>query len=116
MINMYTKEIAELYKSIPSSVCSDGCSKCCTNMIQFSPSEERRMGGYEWNGRCSHLKDGKCSIYENRPFICRIYGTNELMRCDGCQSEKYLSEKEAAELIHKYTFYRNEEIKRSYKH
>lgn len=29
---------------------------------------------------CVFFTDGKCAIYENRPDICRIYGT-ELMRC-----------------------------------
>lgn len=113
---MYENEISELYKQIPSSVCRSGCSECCTNMIQLSPSEERRIGGYEWNGKCSHLIDGKCSVYKDRPFVCRIYGTNELMRCDGCKSGKYLSEGEVTELIHKYVFYRNEELKQSNKH
>lgn len=29
---------------------------------------------------CCFLKDGKCAIYQNRPDICRIYGSN-IMRC-----------------------------------
>jgi len=29
---------------------------------------------------CVFFLDGKCSIYENRPDICRMYGT-EFMRC-----------------------------------
>jgi Fe-S-cluster containining protein len=29
---------------------------------------------------CVFFLDGKCSIYEDRPDICRIYGT-EFMRC-----------------------------------
>ncbi len=24
------------------------------------------------DGSCSHLKDNKCTIYENRPEICRV--------------------------------------------
>ncbi len=29
---------------------------------------------------CAFLKDGRCSVYENRPFICRSYGT-EFIKC-----------------------------------
>lgn len=29
---------------------------------------------------CVFLKDGKCAIYNNRPIICRSYGT-EFIRC-----------------------------------
>jgi Fe-S-cluster containining protein len=27
----------------------------------------------EWNHVCEKLKDGKCSIYEKRPQVCREY-------------------------------------------
>ena len=93
----------ELYNKIPKSQCKKGCNKCCTNMIQFTPNELKAMGGYEYNGICSHLIDGRCSIYENRPFVCRIYGTSELLKCDDCTPERFLSEEETVELVHKYT-------------
>jgi len=32
------------------------------------------------NKPCVFLKNGKCSIYEDRPFICRNYGT-DFIRC-----------------------------------
>jgi Fe-S-cluster containining protein len=101
--------IKDLYNEIPVSNCKNGCSECCTNMIQFSPSELKQMGGYEYNGVCSHLKNGKCSIYENRPFICRIFGTSELLKCEDCTPEKYLNEKETIELVHRYTLLRRNE-------
>ena len=94
--------IKALYEKIPSSTCKKGCSECCTNMIQFAPSEEKTMGGYEYNGVCSHLKNGRCTIYENRPFICRIFGTSEILKCDDCVPERYLNQAETLELVHKY--------------
>ena len=59
----------ELYFKIPQSQCKKGCYKCCVNMIQYTPSEFKAMGGYEFKEKCSHLKDGKCTVYENRPFV-----------------------------------------------
>lgn len=99
---MDASKIGELYKKIPESKCDNQCTRCCTNIIQFTPSEKASMGGYEYNGKCSHLIDGKCSIYENRPFVCRIFGTSEILRCDNCIPERFLSEKETEELVHQY--------------
>ena len=95
-------ELKELYKKIPSSVCKDGCSKCCRDVIQFTPSEEKAMGGYSNDGKCVHLKDGKCSVYENRAFVCRLFGTSEMLRCEGCTPSHVLSEEETSALIHEY--------------
>ena len=106
---MFEKEIKELYEKIPPSVCGKDCAKCCTNIIQFTASEEKMMGGDEWDGQCSHLIGGRCSVYDRRPLICRLYGTSELLRCEGCKPERYLSEKETEEIIHIYVRYRKAE-------
>lgn len=95
-----TKE--EIYAKIPQTHCSDSCYKCCTNIVQFSRSEEEAMGGYEWNGKCSHLVDGKCSVYENRPFVCRIFGASVLFKCDDCMCDEPLGEDETRKLVHEY--------------
>lgn len=33
------------------------------------------------DGVCSYLKDERCSIYEDRPWICRVYGDNSHFPC-----------------------------------
>ena len=71
-------------------------------MIQFTPGELKLMKGYEYDGVCSHLKDGKCSVYENRPFVCRIYGTSVLFKCEDCVPERFLGEEETSALVHQY--------------
>lgn len=96
-------EMKKIYEQIPSTRCVEGCFNCCKNMIQFTPSELKAMGSYEFNGVCSHLVDGKCAVYENRPFVCRLYGASEILKCENCNSERYLSEEETAKLVHEYT-------------
>ncbi|MCI8331226.1 MAG: hypothetical protein HFE78_00130 [Clostridiales bacterium] len=78
-------------------------------MIQYTPSELKAMGGYEYNGKCPHLKDGQCSVYEARPFVCRIYGASELFKCDDCVPERFLSEEETVEIVHQYTLLKKQE-------
>lgn len=102
-------KLEQIYNAIPSSKCKDGCSKCCTNMIQFTPSELKRMGGYEFKDVCSHLVEGKCSIYENRPFVCRLFGTSELLQCEDCSPNNILTEDETNKLVHEYVQIKKEE-------
>lgn len=99
---MASNEIREIYKKIPGSRCKAGCFKCCINVIQFSPSEFADMGSYANNGMCSHFVNGKCDIYEVRPFVCRIYGTSELFECEDCIPDRYLTAEETAKLVHLY--------------
>ena len=102
-------KLFNIYEKIPYSVCKNECHKCCTNIIQFTPSEKAAMGGYEYKGKCSTLIDGKCSIYENCPFVWSIFGTSEILRCDNCIPERFLSEKETEELVHEYVLIKKKE-------
>jgi Fe-S-cluster containining protein len=33
------------------------------------------------DGSCAFLNDKECSIYNNRPMICKLYGTIERLQC-----------------------------------
>lgn len=33
------------------------------------------------DGFCTYLKDGKCSVYDLRPKVCRLYGNIKAMPC-----------------------------------
>lgn len=40
--------------------------------------------------------DGKCSVYEDRPAICRIWGAVEKMKCPhGCRPKKWMTRDES---------------------
>lgn len=40
---------------------------------------EREQALEAW--RCVHLGDAGCQAYEERPLICRLFGTTEALRC-----------------------------------
>lgn len=95
-------------------MCGKDCAKCCTNIIHFTESEEKMMGGYEWDGQCSHLIDGRGSVYDRRPLICRLYGHKRASAVRRLHTgERYLSEKETGEIIHIYVRYRKAEEERT---
>ncbi len=103
-------EKEEIYSKIPKSKCKEGCFKCCTNVVQFTPSELKACGGeYKCEGVCNFLKDGMCTVYDTRPFVCRIYGTSEILQCDDCTPERFLTEEETTELVHQYVMLKNKE-------
>lgn len=94
----------DLYRKIPPSECKEGCFACCIQMIQFTPSEYRAMGSYDYHGICPHLdtETARCKVYQSRPLVCRLYGASELLRCEDCTAEKYLSEEETRSLLREY--------------
>ncbi len=70
-----------------SDVPCNGCTACCRQqVVLLSMEDEPNMAAYDYrhvgdlrvlnnkpNGDCTHLGPEGCTIYENRPFICRTY-------------------------------------------
>ena len=46
----------------------DKCGKCCRNLDLSEIYRELDRG----DGVCKYLKDNLCSIYNQRPIICRV--------------------------------------------
>jgi Fe-S-cluster containining protein len=98
----------DLLKGVPTFTCKEGCSDCCgivpMTRLEWKRIQERTgiTKQYDENGNCNLLKDGKCSVYDIRPAICRIFGasTEPRLQCPhGCKSERLLTAKETDGLI-----------------
>ncbi len=91
-----------LYSLLPELECKGLCSESCRH-IACSKTEYERLGSLTMDaeGYCSFLKDGRCSVYENRPMICRLWGIDETMQCPhGCIPEGgHIPERRAAWLL-----------------
>ena len=60
----------------------DKCGACC----KFVYGTELDRG----DGTCKHLaEDNTCSIYEDRPAICRVDAMYERFHKDACTREQY---------------------------
>lgn len=107
--------LADIYARIPDVHCKGLCQESC-GPIAMSNDEDRRLrargvtippmadavesierGADYW---CPALKDGRCSVYDDRPTICRLWGATTSMPCPhGCTPENALSQEEGYELL-----------------
>lgn len=108
--------LEDIYAQVPDARCKGLCEEAC-GPLPMTVEEGRRLrraghpipheevamvrliesGSYS----CPALVDGRCSVYEIRPLICRLYGAIENMRCEhGCiPLTGLLTHEQASELI-----------------
>jgi hypothetical protein len=100
----------QLCDKIPLMACKAGCSDCC-GLVLFSKSEWKRIQGERQKQAaiedCEYLHGNHCSIYEQRPFLCRLFGAvsepGDMMSCPhGCRPENPLTPEEAQALMSQY--------------
>jgi Fe-S-cluster containining protein len=121
--------LAEIYLNLPELKCKGLCGKDICGPIHLSEYEFEKLSkcsGKKLNSIKHNLysenkvlirknvriltdvtcplltEDGKCSCYNVRPLICRLWGLTESMKCHfGCLPDRYLSDAEVYKLIEK---------------
>lgn len=107
---------AGLYTQVPDAQCKGLCQEACgpIDMHPYERARIRRAGvripapevalrqlvdGGDYT--CPALVDGRCSVYEARPMICRTWGASEAMPCEhGCRpADGHLTEAETRRLV-----------------
>lgn len=90
-----------LYAELPALDCKGLCAESC-GPIRMSRAEWVRITdrlGHEPealpDGTCPMLTDGRCSVYDIRPMLCRLWGIVEVMPCRfGCEPARPLTREE----------------------
>ena len=101
---MSMKKIKALYAEIPSFSCIEGCVECCGPVL-FTQEEWKRVKDKRkaTSMDCPYSLNGRCDIYADRPFICRLYGAAEDLKCPhGCGPEKLLTAEKSEALTKTY--------------
>jgi uncharacterized protein len=116
------REIEELWAQVPEVHCKGLCADYC-GPIDASVVERRllRERGVRLRalplievgtGRarpCPALVDGRCTVYDIRPLICRIWGAVRRLQCEhGCEPDRWLSDLESRALINRARFLHQE--------
>lgn len=109
------KAMRALYEQVPAIECKGLCADSCgpIEMSNIERATLRRIG-VEITDRdaalkqlkqtgdfdCDALVEGRCSVYADRPMICRLWGVTEALRCPyGCAAERVLSDEEGMTLV-----------------
>lgn len=121
--------LADTYAKLPSIVCKGLCHDTCGliplskrerdaiaehtgrrvktvpgMMAEIHPKLVMMKPGNEETMTCAYLKKERCTIYEVRPLICRMYGVVNGMQCPhGCVPSGLLKDYEAHLLIEETT-------------
>lgn len=94
-------KLKRAYERIPDVKCKGLCHEACA-FIMMSRFEKKKLD--DKYGSCDYLAnpcpkltiDKQCSIYNDRPWVCRMFGTTELLKCPfGCRPETYVTDKTA---------------------
>jgi Fe-S-cluster containining protein len=102
------KRLDALYAILPDIECKELCQKGC-GPIAMIPDEFRRISEISGTiptvdntGTCSLLINGRCSVYEVRPAVCRLFGIAKEMKCPfGCVPTKYMTKEESHQFLRK---------------
>ena len=105
--------LAALYAGIPTFRCRAGCHDCC-GPVPVTPLEAKRLGipgepmtrTKPGTMTCEFVGPlGECTVYEKRPYICRMFGATVDMRLHchhGCRPVGQLSMPETDRRSHAY--------------
>lgn len=98
-------ELEAIYRKIPNVHCQGKCQDYCGPLIMSKLERLRivKVSGAACKGTpdCNKLTpDGRCGVYDVRPFICRAWGAVKGMECPhGCRPDRYLSLREFARMV-----------------
>lgn len=100
-------QIDRVYASLPKLNCKGLCYEACGPILMSRLEWERlKAVGGEKKGNasltCPYLVERRCSVYEVRPGVCRLYGLikRDIMTCPhGCEPERWLSDPEAKAVL-----------------
>jgi Fe-S-cluster containining protein len=112
----------KIYKRIPKFKCQPGCNACCgpvplctkeaavlKEIVKDNPDRSLLEGlnsfmtPVDSNLNCKFSSAKGCTIYEDRPFMCRLYGTTEALKCPlGCKPNIFLTQNEENSLMEFY--------------
>jgi len=95
------RKIRIFREQIPAFACKEGCHDCCGPVTASSEEvarlpekseQEHDEALAEFN--CPYLGEQGCEVYEERPLICRLFGTTPKLACpNDCAPVEMISPK-----------------------
>ena len=100
--------IMRLREQVPSFECVAGCHDCCGPVTTSSEEMSRLPVKNDAEHtealddfKCVHLGTNGCTVYAERPLICRLFGTTPNMPCpNGRRPDKMIDPKIESQIHH----------------
>jgi Putative zinc- or iron-chelating domain len=115
MLRRRKPSLEDVYRQVPPVQCRGLCLESC-GPISMSRHEEAKLlargvkippmaeamaaleRGEDYY--CPALRAGRCSVYDDRPTICRLWGATESMPCPhGCTPDNRLTQAESHRIL-----------------
>jgi len=104
-----SQKIRFLRQQIPSFECVPGCHDCCGPVTTSSEEMARlpRKTAAEQEAalnelNCVHLGPNGCTVYDERPLICRLFGTTPTLPCPNGRRPVELIHPRIEQQVHEY--------------
>ena len=83
-----SQKIKFFREHIPSFACKSGCHDCCgpvttssDEVARLPMKSDREHDEALAELSCPYLGENGCQVYEERPLICRLFGTTPSLPC-----------------------------------
>lgn len=104
-----SRKLESLRSRIPTFTCIVGCHDCCGPVTASSEEMARLPVKTDAEHEaalaelsCPHLGEHGCTVYNERPLICRLYGTSPKLLCPNGQRPVYMIDAQAEEDVFQY--------------
>jgi uncharacterized protein len=101
------RKIDFLRRHIPSFECQPGCHDCCgpvttssEEMARLPVKSEAEHDAALAELSCPHLGENGCQVYEERPLICRLFGTTPQLACPNGKRPEVMIDPAIEQKIH----------------
>lgn len=105
-------EVDAMYAKLPELDCKGLCQECCgpimmsrIEWVRIQESTGMPLEHFQKQAGetfvCPLLSPaGKCTVYEIRPLVCRLWGSTPKAKCPfGCQPKRWVEESEVVALL-----------------
>lgn len=96
-------------RRIPAFECEPGCHDCCgpvtassEEMAQLPVKSDAEHATALDELSCPHLGAQGCQVYEERPLICRLFGTTPRLACPNGKRPVAMIEPRIEQQIYRY--------------
>lgn len=108
-LDKHVQTIKFFRERIPAFACVPGCHDCCGPVLASTVEMARlpRKNQQEQEAAlavlgCPHLGPDGCQVYEERPLICRLFGTTPRLACPNGKRPEVMIAPVIEERVYRY--------------